>query len=86
MRIEGEAGTSNGYAYGPMDLSTDQYAKLTVKLSGTENARFYIDVMDTDNGILFKTDWQETPTKETVFTYDLLKGHQNKYHRYPWPR
>lgn len=74
MRIEGKTEASNGYAYGPMDLSTDQYSKLTIKLSGTENARFYIDVMGADNGILFKTDWQETPTKETVFTYDLPKG------------
>ena len=73
VSIEGKPEASNGYAYGPLDLSTDLYSRLVTKLSGTENAQFYIDVMGAGNEILFKTGWQETPTKETAFEYDLPK-------------
>lgn len=74
MSIQGKAESSNGYAYGPLDISTDRYSKLTVKLSGTENAQFYIDVMEAGNRTLFKTGWQKTPTEAKTFTYELPKG------------
>jgi len=74
MSIQGKVEASNGYAYGSLDLSTVRYSKLTVKLSGTENAQFYIEVTEAGNRTLFKTGWQETPTEVKTFTYNLPKG------------
>ena len=42
MSIEGKAEASNGYSYGPVRINTVDYPELHVKLSGTENARFYV--------------------------------------------
>ncbi len=46
MSIEGQAGASNGFSYGPVRINTREYPELHVKLSGTENARFYVDLME----------------------------------------
>jgi hypothetical protein len=46
MGIEGKAEASNGFSYGPVRINTGDYPELHVELSGTENARFYVDLMD----------------------------------------
>ncbi len=46
MSIEGKAEASNGYALEPMGVDTDRYDRLRLRISGTENAQYYVDVMD----------------------------------------
>lgn len=74
MRIEGAAGASNGWAYGPLDIATGDYPTLRVKLSGSENARFYVDVMDRAGRIVFASKWTESPTQPVTRSYDLPAG------------
>ena len=73
MGIEGRAEASNGFAYGPVRIETGDYPELHVKLSGTENARFYVDLMDTEGKGFFGSGWQETPTEATVQTFTIPK-------------
>ncbi len=72
--LEGHASASSGYSYGPVGLSTDNYSTLNIKLSGSENARFFIDVMTSDPRVIFNTGWQETPTEAKEYKYTLPKG------------
>jgi len=73
MSIEGRAEASNGFAYGPLQIDTGEYPELQLKLAGTENARFYVDVMSADGQGFFGTRWQETPTETAVRTFQLPK-------------
>ncbi len=73
MSIEGKEGASNGFSYGPIQINTGDYPELQVKVSGTENARFYVDLMDADGQGIFGTGWQETPTDPAVRTFKLPK-------------
>ena len=73
MSIAGKAEASNGFSYGPIRVHTKDYPELQVKLSGSENARFYIDLMRPDGQGCFGTGWQETPTEPTVRTFTLPK-------------
>ena len=74
MSIAGAKGASNGYALGPLALATDGYPTLRVRLSGTENAQFYIDVMGEEGGVVFGSKWQETPTKSEQRNFKLPPG------------
>jgi len=74
MSIEGRKEASNGYAFGPIALSTDDYTTLRVRLSGTENARFYIDLMDPTNQGIFGSRWRESPTTSEERTFKLPPG------------
>ena len=85
MSIEGRAEASNGYALGPLGLKTDDLSRLRVKISGTANARFYIDVMDAQMQVVFKTGWLETPTAVQEQTFDLPPGRDvNRVILYTW--
>lgn len=61
MSIGGRAEASNGFSLGPLNIDTAQYNQLRFNVSGTENARYYVDVMDADGGIAYKSGWTETP-------------------------
>ena len=74
MRIAGDKGASNGFSYGPLELSTDQYPKLHVTLAGSENAKYYIDVIGDDDKILFASKWTDSPVKLTEQVFDLAPG------------
>ena len=54
MSIEGRPEASNGYSLEPVGISTDQYDRLRLKISGTENARYYVDVMDREGAAVSK--------------------------------
>lgn len=73
MSIEGKEGASNGFSYGPIQANTEDYPELQVNVSGTENARFYVDLMGADGQGFFGTGWQETPTETAVRTFKLPK-------------
>jgi hypothetical protein len=74
MSIRGRKEASNGYAFGPMAVSTDDYSRLRVRLSGTANARFYVDVMGPDNRGIFGSGWKESPTQAEERTFNLPSG------------
>ncbi len=74
MSVTGRKGASNGYAYHPLDLSTDEYNRIRLKLSGTPNAQFYVDVLDPAGGVIFGSKWKPTPAKSGEFTFALPPG------------
>lgn len=74
MSIKGRAGASNGYAFNPLTFSTDDYARLRVKLSGSENARYFVDVMGAGGDIILNSKWMETPTQSAERVFDLPAG------------
>ncbi len=76
MSIDGSPGASNGYSYRPLDASTDEYAKLRVKLSGTDNAQFFIDIIGPNQEQVLHTGWQPTPPEPTEHVWDLAPGLQ----------
>lgn len=71
MRIEGKAEDSNGFRCALEPLAGATYPKLAVRVRGTPNARFYVDVIDETNRPCFGSGWQDTPEEATEFTFDL---------------
>jgi len=76
MSIEGRPEASNGYALEPLGITTDQYDRLQFKVSGTENARYYVDVMGPEGNIVFKSGWTETPLEPEDVTCEFPPGAQ----------
>jgi len=74
MSIKGNKGASNGYAYGPLNISTDIYPKLHVRLSGTDNAMYYIDLMGENNSVIFGSKWIKSPTQSKEQIFELPPG------------
>ncbi len=85
MSIRGKQGASNGYALAPLDLATNDYNRLRVRLSGTENARYFIDVMTPGGENILSSKWIETPTEPAERTFELPKGKRiGKLILYTW--
>ena len=76
MSIAGKAGASNGWEIEPIDFSTDDYTTLRVTLSGSDNARYFVDVMDSAGQVVFATQWQATPVDEETRLFKLPPGQQ----------
>ncbi len=74
MSITGEPGSSNGFAYPLDNLATEDYPTLQIRLSGSENARFYVDVMDPADHKIFGSGWLDTPTGTQDFRFPLPLG------------
>ncbi len=74
MSIAGTQGASNGYSYSPLRTTTDDYRNLHVRLSGSENAQYYVDVMGPAGEVVFKTGWTESPTEPADSVYELPPG------------
>ncbi|HUT94554.1 MAG TPA: hypothetical protein VMY37_34175 [Thermoguttaceae bacterium] len=74
MSIAGRPEASNGYSLEPVGISTDEYDRLRLKISGTENARYYVDVMDREGAMVFKSGWTETPIDSEDVTCALPPG------------
>ncbi len=71
MRIEGKTGASNGWRYSPLSLATAKYPSLNVSVEGTKNARFFIDIMDAENNVIFQSLWRDTPHSKETFEFAL---------------
>ena len=71
MSIEGNRGASNGYRLAPLSLTTEKYRRLRVKLSGTPNAKFFVDVMGPGKETVFSSKWLVTPRTDEERTFDL---------------
>ena len=74
MSIEGKEGASNGWALSPLDLPTDDYTTLRVRLAGSENARFFIDLLDPGRRDIFGHRWMESPTTPEERVFKLPAG------------
>ena len=75
MSIEGQAEASNGFSLEPLDIDTLQYNRLRFVVCGTENAQYYVDVMDGNGGIIYKSGWTETPLETQEVVCDLPPEH-----------
>ena len=67
-------GLCNGFAYGPLDGSTDEYARLRIQVSGTANARYYADVLGPADAAVFGSGWIDTPSTPEERVFDLPAG------------
>ena len=76
MSIEGRADASNGYCFSPLALTTERYPRLRVKISGTPNAKFFIDVIGPDSQPIFSSKWIVTPTASEERTFELPAGNK----------
>ncbi|MEN6423906.1 MAG: hypothetical protein ABFE13_00975 [Phycisphaerales bacterium] len=74
MSIEGNAGVSNGWLCEPVAFSTDDYPTMHVTLSGSGNAQYYVDVMDSAGSVVFATKWQATPGQTRTRPFALPPG------------
>ena len=69
MAIQGNAGASNGWR---CPVTTGQvYTKVQVKLSGTSNARYYVEVVNSAGAWVFGSLWQATPTSPEDVYFNL---------------
>jgi hypothetical protein len=74
MSIEGDAGASNGWQCEPVTLTTDDYHTMHLTLSGSDNAQYYVDLMDLAGNVLFATKWQATPVEPQTYVFTLPPG------------
>ena len=63
MSIEGYPGTSNGYRFGPIEETTKQYPRLRMKLSGSANARYFLNVLSATGKDIYASGWTDSPTQ-----------------------
>jgi len=71
MGIEGSKGASNGWQIAPFTFSTDDYPTLNLTLSGSANAQYYVDLMDSAGTVVFASKWQATPTQTETRNFSL---------------
>ena len=85
MSITGEPGASNGFAYSLDKLATDNYPTLRMRFAGSENARFYVDVMDPADNKIYGSGWLDTPTESKDYSFPLPSGKEiNTLILYTW--
>ncbi len=71
MSIAGQAGASNGWKIEPAEFSTNDHTTLRVTLSGSANAQYYVNVMDSSDQVVFATKWQPTPLERQTRLFQL---------------
>jgi len=71
MRIAGEAEASNGYLCRLDALDGAEYGTLKLRVRGTSNARFFVDIRDPWEHVTFSSGWQDTPQETKEFTFEL---------------
>ena len=74
MSIEGKTGASNGWRCEPFEFFTDDYQTMRLVLSGSANARYYVDLMDAAGDVIFATRWRATPAKAETCLFSLPSG------------
>ncbi len=71
MSIDGNPGASNGWECSSLAFSTDDYPTMRLTLSGSANARYYLDAMDPAGGVVFATKWQTTSQETETHRFTL---------------
>ena len=74
MGLEGPAESSNGYAFGPLNVTSDQYDRLRLKVAGSPNARFFIDVIGPERQPVLSSGWTDSPAEIEERTFSLRPG------------
>lgn len=74
MSLAGPPGASNGFAHGPLDGSTDDFTRLRVRVSGSANARYYVDVLGPADAVVLGSGWMDTPLAPEERVFDLPAG------------
>ncbi|KKK77454.1 hypothetical protein LCGC14_2853460, partial [marine sediment metagenome] len=70
MGIVGRARASTGFAY-PVNVDTAQLAELHVTLSGTPNARCFIQLSNPQQPTVFRSEWFDAPSEPTELVFKL---------------
>jgi len=81
MRIAGKAGCSNGYAIPLKGLDLSGAARLRIELSGTANAKFFVDVLNeagAGNRFGLHTGWIDSPAEVTVRDFELTEPERHE--------
>lgn len=73
MTIAGAPGASCGFATA-VSFSTDACPRLRVRLAGTANARFFIQLAGPAKETVFRSEWLETPAAPETVTFNLPAG------------
>jgi len=85
MSIQGSKGNSNGWSYGPISISTDKYPKLRVRLSGSTNAKYFVQVDGSPMRIILSSLWIKSPSTSDERVFDLPAGQTaNQIVLYTW--
>jgi len=70
MGIWGRAGASNGFAHSA-DVDTARLGELHVTLSGTPNARCFVQLSNPQQPTVFRSEWFDAPTKPSELVFKL---------------
>ncbi|MHB8897394.1 MAG: glycosyl hydrolase family 95 catalytic domain-containing protein [Thermoguttaceae bacterium] len=71
MAIAGKAEASAGYYWGLPPDQVKAYTALQLRLSGTEGARFYVNVMAGGRNDVVATGWKDTPRQEEEVSFAI---------------
>ncbi|MCL2118664.1 MAG: hypothetical protein FWH27_09600 [Planctomycetaceae bacterium] len=73
MSLEGSPGASCGFQFAPIRVNTLEYHTVEVTLSGSENARFFVE-LNSSRGNLFSSGWIDTPQEIELRSFELPQG------------
>lgn len=71
MSVSGTPGASAGYRLALPASTTPAYASIRIRLSGTPNARHYVNVIDSAGQDLARSGWHETPGKAEEISFEF---------------
>ena len=74
MSIRGRSGASNGWSYGPISISTDKYPRLRVRLAGSANARYFVQINGKPQRIILSSKWIDSPAAAGERFFELPAG------------
>jgi hypothetical protein len=74
MSIQGGVGSSNGWNYGPISVSTDKYPKLRVRLSGSANAKYFVQINGRPDKAILSSQWIKSPATSSERVFELPAG------------
>jgi hypothetical protein len=71
MTIQGKTGASNGYSFGPLRIPVGRFTQLRLRISGSQNAKFFVDLMGPDGKGVYGSGWRKTPATPQEFTFPV---------------
>ena len=75
MSVGRKVGASNSFALGPLDLATAEYNTLKIKISGSANAQYFIDVMGSGGReTILSSKWIKSPAEPVERSFALAPG------------
>ena len=74
MSVAGSAGASAGYGCSIRGVSHTSPGSLKLRLSGTANARYFVDVSDSSGNSLVHSGWMDAPLEQQEASFSLPAG------------